>query len=401
LRGEDEVALRPQTTEPAVTTAMAATTAKQARTLLSAPVTLEHRGRTLGQLTPAELAPLLTVRRTRTGHRVAIDPAGLRRTVRRDVARVGRPAEDARWSTDGRRATVGASRPGLGLDARRTALAVVEAGLTAERRARVRLAPTTPGLTTAEAHRLGVREKVASATTDMGASSPNRVHNVHLMADMLDGHVIAPGATFSFNAAVGERTVERGFREGQAIADGLLIPSIGGGVCQVATTVFGGAFHGGYPVSQRVNHSFHIAHYGVGMDAAVAWGGPDLVFTNDSAHAVLIRMSYTDSTLTTGFYSTPRGLTVESSTSEPTAVRQPRTRYLLDPDLAGTAAERRTRGEQGFDVTVERVVRRDGEVVRRDTFRSSYDPEDVVVHVGPEFAPPHGARVERPPAVLT
>jgi vancomycin resistance protein YoaR len=348
-------------------------------------------------LTPAELAPLLAVRRTDRAYRLAIDPAGLARVLRRRLATIGRPAQDARWSTDGSVATVVPSRPGLGLDPGRTALAVVDAGLSPERRAQVQLGPTAPDLTTAEAERLGIREKVAMATTDMGSSSPNRIHNVHLMADMIDGHVIAPGATFSFNDTVGERTVARGFREGQAIADGLLIPSIGGGVCQVATTLFNGAFFGGYPISQRVNHSFHIAHYGVGMDAAVSWGGPDLVFTNDTAHGILIRMSYTDTTLTTGFYSTSRGLTVEQRATEPSAIRAPGTRYLLDPTLTGAATVRQTRGQQGFDVTVHRVVRQGDAVLREDSFRSAYDPEDVVVHVGPEFEPPKGARVEPPP----
>ena len=170
-------------------------------------------------------------------------------------------------------------------------------------------------------------------------------------------------------------------------------------MCQVSTTLFGGAFYGGYPVSQRVNHSFYISHYGVGMDAAVSWGGPDLVFTNDTPHAILIRMSYTDTTLTTGFYSTSRGLTVERRAGEPTAVREPRTRYVLDATLTGAATVQETRGERGFDATVERVVRQGDEVLREDAFRSSYDPEDVVVRVGPDFRPPKGARVERLPAV--
>ena len=101
------------------------------------------------------------------------------------------------------------------------------------------------------------------------------------MARFLDGQVIKPGQTFSFNKRVGPRTPERGFKEGQAIVGGLLLPSIGGGVCQVATTVFDAAFYAALPIKSRVNHAWYISHYAMGMDATVADGGPDLVFKND------------------------------------------------------------------------------------------------------------------------
>ena len=165
----------------------------------------------------------------------------------------------------------------------------------------------------------------------MGTSSSNRIHNVQLMAQYIDGTVIKPGDTFSFNDRVGPRTVERGFREGQMIIGSLLLPSIGGGVCQTATTLFNNAFELGLPIVERHNHSFYISHYPMGRDATVSWGGPDFVFKNDLGTGILIKTRYTTSTLTFSFYGTDPKRRVVASTSERTNWRTPTTTYALDP----------------------------------------------------------------------
>ena len=123
----------------------------------------------------------------------------------------------------------------------------------------------------------------------MGESSSNRIHNVHLMADFIDGTVIQPGEVFSFNDVVGPRTAERGFLEGQMIIGSLVLPSIGGGVCQTATTLFNDAFELGLPILERTNHNLYLSHYPIGRDATVSWGGPDFKFRNDLKHGLLIK----------------------------------------------------------------------------------------------------------------
>src|SRR5207253_1900368 len=173
-------------------------------------------------------------------------------------------------------------------------------------------------LTTRDARALGIRRALVSYTTQMGPSSSNRIHNVHLMADFIDGTIIRPGQVFSFNEVVGPRTAERGFREGQEIIGSLTIPSIGGGVCQTATTLFNDAFEEGLPILERHNHGFYLSHYPLGRDATVSYGGPDLVFKNDLRHGILIKTSYTDATLTFTFYGSPQGRRVVSSTGPQT-----------------------------------------------------------------------------------
>ena len=153
--------------------------------------------------------------------------------------------------------------------------ATVTAAAHADGTAQVELGPHDPDLTTDDANALGIRRKLVSFTTEMGVSSSNRIHNVHLMADFIDGTVIAPGHVFSFNDVVGERTAERGFLEGQEIIGSLVLPSIGGGVCQTATTLFNDAFELGLPILARTNHNLYLSHYPLGRDATVSWGGPD------------------------------------------------------------------------------------------------------------------------------
>ena len=117
------------------------------------------------------------------------------------------------------------------------------------------------------------------------------------------------------------------------IFGGVLIPSIGGGVCQTATTIFNAAFEAGLPVKERHNHSWYISHYPMGRDATVSWGGPDLVFKNDLDHALLIDVSYTDATFTISFYGT------KQDAGSPRRRRARRTtrsamHYAIDPTAA-------------------------------------------------------------------
>jgi vancomycin resistance protein YoaR len=262
---------------------------------------------------------------------------------------------DAGFRIGSNRVRVVPAKPGTTLDVQRAERSVLAAALGPDRRlATVGVTALAAGLTTKEAKALGITEEVASFTTDMGASSANRIWNVHLLGDYLDGTIVRAGETFSYNDVVGPRTVERGFREGQMIWGGVLVPSIGGGVCQTATTIFNTAFEAGLPILARSNHAFYISHYPMGRDATVSWGGPEFVFRNDLKNAILIKVSYTSSTFTVTFYGTKQGRRVESSTSEPTNYTQPELQYAVDPNAPPNSVRRAAGGGPGFDVTVYR-----------------------------------------------
>jgi vancomycin resistance protein YoaR len=390
--------------EPAAITTQAAERAKsRVARMLSAPITLTRQGATGGLLQPSQLAPLLTTKTYKHTIGVTFDPVRVRALLTPIYTTSLREPKDASFSDspDGSVSVV-TSHSGIRLNATLTAHHLTIAGLHATastRSARVAFRLAHAAFTTKQARALGITRVVATATTDMGVSSPNRVFNVHLMADFLNGYKIAPGARFSFNQAVGPRTADRGFLEGQAIENGLLVPSIGGGVCQVATTVFDAAINGGYQVNERHNHSFYIDHYPTGLDATVADGGPDFAFTNNSDHTVIVQASYTDQTLTVQLLSAPLHRTTEISDPVPVNYVKPGKRYVSDPvnTPAGTLVPQ-TIGERGFDVDRTLTVKGDdGKVITTYTFHSHYIPEDVVFDVGKGAKLPKGAVLEPPP----
>ena len=381
--------------EPELTTAAAEAAVSEAETLIDEPVTLEFKGEEVGTLAPARLAKLLRFRPAEERFNVSFDPDRIARAVEPMLKPWRARAVNARFVVDGKQVRIRPSRPGLAVDGRWAADSVAAAAAAPTHRASLRLKQIRADLTTREADRLGIREQISSFTTDMGTSSSNRIHNVQLMARYVDGTVIKPGDTFSFNDRVGPRTVERGFREGQMIIGSLLLPSIGGGVCQTATTLFNNAFELGLPIVKRYNHSFYISHYPMGRDATVSWGGPDLIFKNDLKTGLLIKTSYTSTTLTFTFFGTDPGRRVVTSTSERTNWRSPQTTYALDPYApAGSVRTVAGSNQSGFDVTVTRKVYERGKLLREDATTSNY------VAVGPTAIYGPGRSIPGPYFVL-
>jgi vancomycin resistance protein YoaR len=374
---------------PAIGDAAAARAAAAVRADISAPVAVEFHGARLGAITPIQLARAIRIEPRTHSLDVRLDGDALARLVRPRLGKWIVRAHNAQFVVRGNAVHVVPSRPGRDVDAAQL-VSALGAAVDGARVAHIELGPRPPDLTTAKANALGITTKLFSYTTQMGVSSWNRIHNVHLMADFIDGTVIKPGEVFSFNDVVGPRTAERGFLEGQEIIGSLVLPSIGGGVCQTATTLFNDAFELGLPILARTNHNLYLSHYPLGRDATVSWGGPDFRFKNDLKHGLLIKASYTDQTLTFTFYGTSEGRRVVSHTGPQTNWTRPTMNYAVDPN-----APRRSvkvvagSGELGFDVTVTReVYDAHGKLIRHDAFKSHYIPDSPTTVYGPGRTPP-------------
>ena len=135
---------------------------------------------------------------------------------------------------------------------------------------------------------------------------------MQLVAHLVDDKLIAPGATFSFNQTTGDRNAAKGFLEAPVIVNGELTTGLGGGVCQVSTTVFNAAFEAGLKITERTNHSLYISHYPQGRDATVDYPDVDLKFVNDTGHWLLLRTFVGSSSLTVNLYGTPTGRKVRA-----------------------------------------------------------------------------------------
>ncbi len=239
-----------------------------------------------------------------------------------------------------------------------------------------------PEISTEKANAMGIEKRISTFTTRYDPTYLARVHNIHLLADELDGTIVPPGEIFSFNEVIGPRTVEKGYREAMQIQNGELVPAIGGGVCQVATTLFNTVFFAGYPVAERHNHSFFLSKYPVGRDAAVSYTSPDFKFKNDTSAYLLIKTAYTSKSVTISFYSTDFKTEVTFTTSPFTNIKSFDTKYEEDPTLLQGESVVEQEGILGRDVTVFRVVKRNGEIVRENKFFSRYKPRTAIIKIG-------------------
>ncbi|NUW45916.1 VanW family protein [Nonomuraea rhodomycinica] len=352
---------------PSVTAERARAAVSAARAAVAAPLTLTAGGRRAVLSRSRLAAHLRFVADGRGGLRPSFDAREVAAELRDELVPAAERPEDAGFTIAKGRPAVVPGRAGSGLAPAAVSAAVSAALASGSRTAGVALARVEPALTTERARALGVREKVSSFTTRHPCCAP-RVTNIHRIADLVDGHVVRPGATFSLNGLVGRRDRERGFVEAPMILGGRFVDDVGGGVSQFATTMFNAVFFGGFEDVRHTPHQFFISRYPAGRESTVSFPRPDFRWRNDSPYGVLIRTSYTSTSVTVEFWSTKR-YDVESRSSARYAVKDFPTLRDQGPDCLPMG------GAQGFAIDVWRIFRKDGEVVREQRFHTVYAPE--------------------------
>lgn len=244
----------------------------------------------------------------------------------------------------------------------------------------------------ATAEELGITELVVEATTFYFNSTPARRANIQVTAARMHGVVIPPGGDFSFNEWLGDVSVEEGFEEALIIVGNQTITGVGGGVCQVTTTVFQAAFYGGFPILERYPHGYRVGYYeegeGPGMDATVYSPVVDFRFQNDTPHHLLIETYVRpgSSTITVKFYSTDIGRRVVKDgpivrNEEP----PPPPIYRANPNLSLGEIRQVDYAVAGAEVFVYRTIYQDDEIiVDREEFYSRYIPWPNQYEVAPD-----------------
>jgi vancomycin resistance protein YoaR len=377
------IALPVKIDQPTVTAADLQPVEDQVRTVLSAPVRLAL-GPTRWRVPRWRLAGILVL------------PSGGSRTLRiggpgadRWFARlervVNRPPTDADFAVTSRGTIrVTPSKPGLGLSVTQSAHAILAAALKplAPRTARLTVSTAAPHRTTAAASAMGITGVVGRYTTFYGGE-PNRIHNVQLVARLIDNHLIAPGSTFSFNGTTGARTAAKGFLEAPVIINGELGTGLGGGVCQVSTTVFNAAYEAGLNITARTNHALYISHYPLGRDATVNYPDTDLKFVNDTGHWLLLRTFVGSSALEVDLYGTPQHRRVESETAPLVVTGPPPVNKTPDPTLPDGETVVDDAGVSSQSTHVRRLVyTASGKLLYDTTWYSSYRAEPELVRIG-------------------
>lgn len=304
-------------------------------------------------------------------------------TISAAVGEAGRPAVDASFKVSSGRVTIVPSQDGTGPDIETLAreMTIVLKG-SGDRTLELKTQRLEPELTTEEAQGMGIKERISTYTTNYDSSNKPRVNNIHTLADAIDGTLVGPGETFSFNETVGPRTAAKGYQEANAIVNGKLVPQLGGGICQFGTTIFNAVFESGLPIVERKNHSYYIASYPDGRDATVSWGGPDFKFKNDTGTWVLIATGYSNSSVTVSLYGTDPGYEVKAQKGPWTGVTTHPVKEIDDPTLPVGRRVVEETGHDGRTIVIKRTVTKNGQVVREDSFKSVYKTIQEVVRVG-------------------
>jgi vancomycin resistance protein YoaR len=244
---------------------------------------------------------------------------------------------------------------------------------------------------------LGITQEVAEHTTYFYGSSNERIQNITAAAGQFHGLLVAPGETFSMGNALGDVSLENGFAEALIIYGGRTIKGVGGGVCQVSTTLFRTVFYAGFPIVERYSHAYRVSYYektrsgGVdpslaGLDATVYFPLVDFKFVNDTPYWMLMEtyVNVGARTLTWKIYSTPDGRSVTWETTGPTnIVAPPPPVFEENSELNADQIRQIDYPAQGADVDVTRTVWRNGQVYFSDRFQTHYQPWSAVCEYGP------------------
>ncbi|MBD2847742.1 VanW family protein [Paenibacillus sp. IB182496] len=169
-------------------------------------------------------------------------------------------------------------------------------------------------------------QAIGRYATYFNAANRNRSHNIALAAQAINNTVVFPGEQFSFNAVVGERTLQKGYLRAPVIVRGELAEDVGGGICQVSSTLYNAADRAGMEIVNRYSHSRRVPYVRPGRDATVSWGGPDFVFRNAYNQPVLIRAAAYGGSMYVSLYSSeliefhPREVPGVSGEAQPEAL---------------------------------------------------------------------------------
>ncbi len=381
-----------------------------ARRILSAPLTITVPEAVSGDpgpwtFQPDELAAMLVLSRVEDAqgahYQVELDLSKLRGFLDQIAPSFIRSSENARFIFNDDTRQLELIQPaviGRALDIDTSLQQIKDKVIAGEHNVGLDMEYTEPQVTdNATAELLGVTELVSSYNSYFYGSSNERIQNIQIASSRFHGLLVPPGATFSMSDALGDVSLDNGYAEALIILGDRTIQGVGGGVCQVSTTLFRTVFFGGFPVVERHPHAYRVGYYEqtsggghdanlAGLDATVFVPVVDFKFTNDTSSWLLMEtyLNAAARRLTWKFYSTSDGRSVSwDTTGTQNTVEPPDPVYEENPDLEQGKIKQVDWAAEGADITVSRTVSRDGSVLSQDSFTTHYLPWRAVYQYGP------------------
>ena len=226
---------------------------------------------------------------------------------------------------------------------------------------------------------------LASYSTSYSTSNANRSNNIALATKKLNGVVLMPGETFSYNSTIGQRTISAGFKEAGAYSNGQVVSAVGGGICQVSSTLYNSVLRANLEIVERTNHMFKVGYVPIGTDATVSWGAPDFKFKNNRSYPIkIVATTTSNKSCVIKIF----GLKEENDyeveiQSYQTGTIAYKTTYVTNSSLGSGKTRVIQAGSNGATSITYKILKRNGVVVDKVIVsRDRYEPHNQVIERG-------------------
>lgn len=401
-------------TEPQFSTALAQRAKTALESVKGSPINLHFEGKSW-KIDQAVLLTLLDYSRTKpvlaslqlddrtatieevtiasqkiTDQQLLLDADKLESYLEGIAKEIDQPTQDAKFKFDPGTKRVREFQPeaeGRKLDTEATAELVTKALAGNSQDITLPVKVTKPKIAASSINSFGIQELLGEGISYFAGSIENRIYNIGLAASRINGTLLPPGETFSFNNVIGEISGASGYKQAYVIKSGRTVLDDGGGVCQVSTTLFRSVLNAGLPVVARTAHAYRVGYYEQGfppgLDATVFSPTVDFKFKNDTAAHILIQAIVSGTTLTVEIYGTSDGRIAKLSTPKVTNQTPPPPELRQDdPELPKGVVKQVDWSAWGANVSFTRNVTRAGETLISETFRSNFKPWQAIFLVG-------------------
>ncbi|MGO3815855.1 MAG: VanW family protein, partial [Cellulosimicrobium funkei] len=365
------VELPTEPVEPTITQDETDAALALAEKVVSAPVVVSVGGQS-PELPPEALAAAASFAATDGVLTLTFDGPALVQSVVDRTNDLLTAADDAHFVFRDGAPVIEGGQPGTTIDPAAIATAVTTAASGDERTATVELVESDPEQSVAALEALGIKEKVSEFSTPV-PNVPVRTANLKRGAEKVNGTLVKPGETFSLVDTLSPITLEGGYYAAGIVESGRHTEGVGGGLSQMATTTYNAGFFAGLEDVEHRPHSYWFERYPAGREATIFVGSIDMKFKNDTPYGVLMQSWVGGGQLHVAVWST-KYYDVETSSSGKSNVVQPTTVTHSGADCAPTPA-----GSPGFSITNYRKVYREGELVKDESYRWTYKPDNAVV----------------------
>ena len=225
------------------------------------------------------------------------------------------------------------------------------------------------------------KDTLSSFTTTYDKSNLDRSTNLELAASKIDGTILSPGEEFSYNTIVGARTIASGYKEAKVYSNGKVVDGIGGGICQISSTLYNSVIYANLDVTQRFNHQFITSYVPAGRDATVVYGVKDLKFVNNRSYPIKIEMKVSNGIVSCSIYGIEEDTEYDADfIVETLSETDPPIIYEYDNSINIGKEEIKQGGSKGLVVNVYKVVKLNGSIISKSLLSNdTYSPLEKII----------------------